>query len=490
MFRAVTPEKAGISSKCILDFIKVLENHKLSTHSFIMAKGNDIFAEAYYAPFHKDFKHRMYSVSKSFVGVAIGLCEEEGLLSLDDKLVDYFPEYQNEFTNDFLKEQTLRDMLMMATCRSGGVNWFYSGTKDRTEVYFKSKNDKIPGTIFDYDSPGSYMLGVIVEKLTGKPFLEYLKDKFLLKAGFNSDSYCLKCPGGYSFGDSAVMCTSRDLLTFARFVMSKGVIDGKRYMNEKFLTEATSCRISNEFSGFESFMRYGYGYQIWINKNGFSFNGMGDQYAVCVPEKDLIFVINSDNQGNAHSGETILSDAFTNCILNNMADTPLPEDEKAYGELCERVKALSLFCLDGKTESEFHREIDGKKYILDANPMGIKYVKFDFEKDSGILTYENAQGEKKIRFGFGHNEFQKFPQTGYADMIATVGEKDHMYDCAVSAEWGEPNNLRIRVQVIDKYLGNLAMNFSFKDKRVSVVMIKTAEAFLDEYSGRAIGKQE
>jgi len=92
MFNSITPEKAGISSKHILNFINVLEKHKLSTHSFVMAKGNDIFAEAYYAPFHKDFKHRMYSVSKSFVGVAIGLCEEEGLLSLDDKLVDYFPE--------------------------------------------------------------------------------------------------------------------------------------------------------------------------------------------------------------------------------------------------------------------------------------------------------------------------------------------------------------------------------------------------------------
>ena len=375
---------------------------------------------------------------------------------------------------------------MMATCRGSGINWFYSGTKDRTEVYFGSKNTKIPGTFFDYDSPGSYMLGVIVEKLTGKPFLEYMKEKFLLKAGFGADTYCLKCPGGYSFGDSAVMCTSRDLLAFAHFVMNKGVIDGKRYMNEKFLTDATTRQISNEYSGFEAFMRYGYGYQIWINKNGFAFNGMGDQYAVCVPEKDLIFVINSDNQGNAHSGEIILSDAFTNCILDNIG-APLPEDKKSYEELQNRISGLKLFCLDGEKDSNFKKEIDGKTYSLEANPMGIKYVKFDFEKDCGILTYENVQGEKKLRFGFGHNEFQKFPQTGYADMVATVGEDGHMYDCAVSADWDEAKKLRIRVQVIDKYLGNMSMTFSFKDNRVAVAMVKTAEAFLDEYNGRAIG---
>lgn len=166
-----------------------------------MAKGNDIFAEAYYAPFHKDFKHRMYSVSKSFVGVAIGLCEEEGLLSLDDKMVKYFSEYVNENTNDFMREQTIRDMLTMSTAKASGVHWFYSGTNDRCEVYFRDGGAKIPGTFFDYDSPGSFMLGVIAEKVTGKPFLEYLKEKFLLKAGFNADSYCLKCPGGHSWGD-------------------------------------------------------------------------------------------------------------------------------------------------------------------------------------------------------------------------------------------------------------------------------------------------
>ena len=169
MFNTVTPEMAGISSRDVLKFIDVLEKHDLATHQFVMAKGSDIFAEAYYAPFHKDFKHRMYSVSKSFVGVAIGLCEEEGLLSLDDKLLDYFPEYRDhENTNDYLREQTLRHMLTMSTARSWGPDWFASDTVDRCEDYFRAKNDKIPGTFFDYDSPGSFMLGVIVEKLTGK----------------------------------------------------------------------------------------------------------------------------------------------------------------------------------------------------------------------------------------------------------------------------------------------------------------------------------
>mgnify|MGYP003430269905 CR=1 FL=1 len=68
MFKRITPEKAGISSAKVLEFYKHLEKMDLSTHSVIMAKGDNIFSEVYWAPFNKDFKHRLYSVSKSFVG--------------------------------------------------------------------------------------------------------------------------------------------------------------------------------------------------------------------------------------------------------------------------------------------------------------------------------------------------------------------------------------------------------------------------------------
>lgn len=487
MFKTITPEQAGISSENIIKFIDKLEKEKLATHSFIMAKGDGIFAEAYYAPFHKDFKHRMYSVSKSFVGVAIGLCEQEGLLSLDDKMIKYFPEYVNEHTDENMREQTIRDMLTMSTAKASGVHWFYSGTKDRCEVYFRDGGTKIPGTFFDYDSPGSFMLGVIVEKVTGKPFLEYLKEKFLLKAGFCADSYCLKCPGGHSWGDSAIMCTSRDLLTFARFVMNRGTIDGVRYMNEKYLADASTRRVSNSHTAFTDYLHHGYGYQIWITPNGFAFYGMGDQFAICIPEKDFIFIVNSDNQGDAHSTQTLLGDALTNIITDNLGEA-LPENPTAYAKLQKRIADLKLFCLDGEKNSPFTEKLNGKTYVLEENPMGIKYVKFDFDDDNGVLTYENAEGEKQLKFGMGYNEFQKFPQIGYSDTVGTVGVAGHMYDCAVSAEWDEAQKLLIRVQIIDKYFGNLAMVFSFKDEKVGVIMTKTAEAFLDEYLGRAVGK--
>ena len=479
-----SPESIGLSSRNLLSFYKALEERSLSTHSVIMARGDTIFTECYYAPFHNGFLHRMYSVSKSFVSIAIGLCEEDGLISLDDPIEKYFEEYVKDKPSSHRQSTTIREFLKMETSLEWGVNWFYSGCSDRTSVYFDTPIQKYPNTLFSYDSPGSYMLGVIVEKVTGMDLLDYLKKKVLCHIGFSNNSYVIKAPGGHAFGDSGVMCTSKDLLLFARFVLNRGVWEGKRYMNSEYIERATTPTVLNSYYGFDGHDAYGYGYQFWGAPKGcFAMLGMGSQIALCDPVHDFVFVINSDNQGNSHHYEQIYDALYSN-VIDKLSDTPLSEDEDTYRELCDYIKDRKLFFLRGDTESDFSEKINGKTFVCDANPMKIKNFRLDFEDGTGYFSYENAQGKKRFPFGFGHNEFAKFPQYDYPDLVATVPEKGNAYDAAFSADWPEHQKLRIRVQIIDKYFGNLSIVFGFRDENtVSVRMVKTAEAFLDEYSG-------
>ena len=111
MFGRITPESIGISSSELLRFASSLHSYTLSPHGIILAKGTDIFFECYYAPYKADTLHRMYSVSKSFIALAAGIASEEGLISLDDKLVRYFPEYAG--SDELLEQTTLRDCLTM-----------------------------------------------------------------------------------------------------------------------------------------------------------------------------------------------------------------------------------------------------------------------------------------------------------------------------------------------------------------------------------------
>lgn len=489
MFNTITPEKAGISSRVVLETLKALDHYGFATHSIIMARGNDIFTECYYKPFGKDFLHRMYSVSKSFLGIAIGFAIDDGLLSLDDKLTDFFPEYKNENFNELLCESTIRDMLMMSTSMQVPISWFERHGGDRTSVYFTKKGEKIPGTLFRYDSPGSYMLGHILENVTGKDFMSYMREKFLDAIGFSKEAYCLTVPEGNAFVDSGIMCTTRDLLAVARFALSLGEWNGKQYLSRQYMEEATSKIVCNDTEGsaLAGYGGYGYGYQIWkAPNNGFAFVGMGDQFAVCDFEHDFIFVITSDNQGSSNQTRPVLYHELYNRIIPNLGES-LPDDAAAKAELDNYIASRELVHF-GKTKfGAFASEIENVTYELEENPMGIERIRFNFDGDKGVLSYKNAQGEKELTFGIGYNEFSLFPEEGYSDLVAGIPCEGNKYRCAVSADWAEEKKLRLKVQVIDKYFGNACFIFSFKDERVSVLMTKHAEAFFEEYNGYAIG---
>ena len=480
-----TPEAAGISSRHVLAFYRDLERCNLSTHSVLMGRGDRIFTESYYAPFHKDFKHRMYSVSKSFVSIAVGFCAQDGLLSLDDPMADYFTDYFEANPNAHRPTSTIRDMLRMQTTQEHGIDWFKTGTKDRTAVYFDCPNQKNPGTLFSYDSSGSYMLGVIVERVTKKPFLAYLQEKVLNDIGFSRDAYCIKAPGGHSFGDSGVMCTAKDLWLFSRFVLNMGAWGGKQYLNADYVRAATTMQVCTNDFGFATNDCFGYGYKFWGQPQGcFAMHGMGNQIGFCDPAHDFVFAINSDNQGTTH-GYDLIAEALYRNIIDNLGDgTPLPEDPAAKAELDAYMEGRPLFSLREAKTSPMADRISGKTFICDKNPMGIKWFRLELEGTAGRFYYENEQGEKCFPFGFGYNELAKFPQEGYADMTATFPAPGNYYDAAFSADWPYENTLRVRVQIIDKYFGNLGILFAFRDPdTVSVRMTRKAENFLREYDG-------
>ena len=91
-FEKVIPEDVGISSTGLISFARKLEYNNLPMHSIIVMRHGKICMESYYAPYTKDTLHRMFSVTKSFVSLAIGLLADEGRISLDDHIADYFPE--------------------------------------------------------------------------------------------------------------------------------------------------------------------------------------------------------------------------------------------------------------------------------------------------------------------------------------------------------------------------------------------------------------
>ena len=480
-----TPEAQGISSVNLLKYLASLEKERLATHNVILMRHGKIIFEAYWEPFHKEFLHRMYSVTKSVTSLAVGFLEQDGKIRLDDPVGKYFPEEIKAQKDENMRRQTIRDMLRMCTAKTA-QNWFEARTDDRVRFYFENADpfSRIPGLTFEYDSSGSFVLCALVERLTGMSMMDYLREKLLDKIGVSREAYMLKCPGGHSWGDSALLCRPRDLLLIAAFVMNKGKWNGEQILNERYVMEAVSCQADNAFLNENELDSQGYGYQIWLTyDNSFFFNGMGCQFAVCVPDKDMILIYNGDNQGNQYAKKVII-DGFFKMVARTAADGPLPPDDAACGKLAEYAASRKLTAAIGEGASPVAEQISGRTYLCGKNQMGITKVRFVLKGNGGVLYYSNAQGDKELAFGFGCNAFSPFPQDGYSDETGSV-PSGIRYRCAASAAWARPDTLMLWVQIIDKYFGQLHMQFKFDGEKLGIFMTKTAEDFLDEYQGYA-----
>ena len=493
MFEKITPEAAGISSAKIVKFIDRIEKRNAIMHSLLIMRHGKIITENYWAPFDENFCHRMYSQTKSYTAIAIGLLIEEGKLHLDDKLVDVYPEYKG--THEYLDRQTIKNLLTMNTV-GNPVNWFLD-TKNpsRIDIYFKERTRCHPaGTIWEYDSAGSQVLCEIVEKLSGMPLIEYLRKKLFNHMGTFKTAEILKTRDGASWGDSALLCTTRDMASFGQLLMNGGVWEGKRLMNEEFIKEATAKQVDNRDSWRKGTYSHGYGYQIWrTEQNGFGFLGMGDEITICLPDRDLVFVCTADHQGTDNKIRTCLVNAFFDIIVDNLSDEPLPEDKEAEELLAKRTADLQLYSETGAVDSPFRKELDGVVYECDKNPMGITEFSFKFSEDGkdGTFCYTNAQGYKEIPFGVNHNVFGKFPQLGYSNDFGGLRTTDgFMYKDAVSFTWLEEKKLIVTVQVIDRYFGLMSACFGFNGKYAAAQFNKVGEDFFAEYQGELSAKKK
>lgn len=478
---APTPESLGIPSQAILNFLQRIDAERINMHGFLLVRHNQIAAEGYWAPWSADRKHRMYSITKSFVALAVGMMIDEGRLSLDDRVAEYFPDKLPANLHPWLATSTVRDLLMMATAHSST-----SYTRDDPDwvwTFFNKQPSHPPGTIFSYDTAATVVLTAIVETLAGKPFLDYMRPGFLDPIGVSKDGWCVRTPEGFSWGGSGAICTLRDLAKVALTCMNGGKWGESQLLPADYLAAATAKQIDNAIRG-----HHGYGYQIWCERDGgFSFRGMGSQFAICMPEHDFLFTCIADTQG-APAGSAI-PEVMWEEIYPHLADAPLPEDRNAHAALTKKIEQLAILPLPGEIDTPLASEVNGVWYTLEKNLAGITRTRLTFNGNQGTWEYTNDQGDNVLHFGIGQMVGGKFPQRNYfGDQIGVVpGTK---YACLASAAWVDERTLDLEIYITDVHLGGLRISFAFKGDEISLFMTKQAEWFLDEYEGFAGGKKE
>ena len=120
------------------EFVKVLEKRRVPLHSVLIAQHGKLIFEKYYAPYCRNKLQRMFSVTKSFTSLAIGLLEQEGKISLQDHICDYFPEYLPGVVHPWLAEMTIENMLKKLE-KNGII--IHSGLKSAFNILYGYTSD-------------------------------------------------------------------------------------------------------------------------------------------------------------------------------------------------------------------------------------------------------------------------------------------------------------------------------------------------------------
>lgn len=431
-----------------------LSKSGLPIHSFLMDWNGVTMKEAYEAPYGKSDLHRMFSVTKSFCSIATGFLCADGMLTLEDHIVEYFPEYCSDQTHPWLREMTIRHMLSMETCHTSTTYKVHSD-KNWVESFFITPPSHRSGQIFLYDTSSSHTLAALVKKLTGKGILDYLREKCLDQIGFSKEAYIIKDPFGAEMGGSGLMALPSDLLKLGRYCMDT-ILHGQGNFAD-YLREAVSFLVPTVHFGQTFDEQQGYGYQFWRIRNGFAMYGMGGQYVLFYPEQNLVFVVTADTQNIKGGNQTILDmigEAVDSFSLDGDAEKINPKQKAAFKQ----------------------PESWNESYRLDDNQKGFQKLSLSLDQSEGILTLSGL--EKCFTIPFSFEEPKVSIIQGYEERIA------------VKAVWADSNSLYLPVQVVGECVGSIHIMLRLSDEKITVWMKKIEETYFTEFQGFLEGEKE
>ena len=375
-----TPEAQGVSSAEILAFIEAADKEFDSLNSIMVVRHGHVVVEGWWAPYHADVRHSLFSLSKSFTSTAVGLAVTEGKLSVNDAVLKFFPDEAPSEPTDNLKRMRISDLLRMSTGhqneppRTDETPWAKSFLTH--PVLFK------PGTHFQYNTPATYMQSAIVQKVTGTTVLDYLKPRLFDPLGIENPTWETS-PQGISAGGFGLSIRTEDIARFGQLYLQRGMWQGKQLVPEEWVAAATARQTSNG-SNPESDWDQGYGYQFWrCRHGGYRGDGAFGQFCIVLPDQDAVIAITS----GLKDMQAVLDRVWSH-LLPAMKTSPLPANDEVRSKLELKLKGLSLRPQDGAGTPA---QSVGKKYIFPFNDHKLEAIRLESRAEKGTGNNQSGQ---------------------------------------------------------------------------------------------------
>ena len=292
-------------------YLQTVADSSEQLHSILVLQHGKVLEEKFFVP---DTAHILNSVSKTFTATAVGFAIAEGLLSLDDRIVDLFPECVPEQASDTLGRITIRHLLTMNSGHGTDPTYAVrSGEGDLVKAFMGWPIAYEPGTCYCYNSLGTYVLSAAVQKVTGQKVVDYLEPRLWQPLGIEKP-YWQESPAGINTGGWGLYLHTEDLARMGHCLLGGGQFRGRQVIPADWVREMSSYQVpsvsagvnerqveeirtdpSNPFYAYfdpeMSDWQQGYGYQMWRCRHGaFRADGANGQYILVLPEQDAVIV--------------------------------------------------------------------------------------------------------------------------------------------------------------------------------------------------------
>ena len=265
------------------------KNEELGTVAFLIIKNNSIYYENYAEGYSETSQTNSFSMAKSITSALLGKAiKERKIKSLKQPVSDFYPQFEDS-------NMTVGDLSSMAS----GLNWNESYTSpfsitarsyyddNLAETILGLEVTETPGQSFKYLSGNTQLLGMVIEKATGKSIATYLQESFYEPMGFEQSATWQVDDAENRLAKTycCIASNARDFARFGKLYKDFGNFNGKQLLDSTFVTTSIRPRFTDS-------PEYGYGFWLsdHLGKEIFVMRGILGQYVITIPEDDVIIV--------------------------------------------------------------------------------------------------------------------------------------------------------------------------------------------------------
>jgi CubicO group peptidase (beta-lactamase class C family) len=308
-----TPEEQGLDPVLLAPLYRNAAEME-TLYGLLVVRNGHLIAEKYFNEGTVEQKALLQSASKSYLSALVGIALDQGCLSsVDQKMLDFFPESVDQVADPRKAQITIRHMLQMRAgypdeeTNSAYLDALYWGEYLPLIADFPLVSD--PGTEFHYSNLTSNWLAMIVARACDMDLKSYAQKHLFSPMGLEVGDW-LQDRDGHYIGSGGIHLTAREAARFGALYLDDGAYEGNQIIPADWVRDSlrTYSENARNYGMSVRFHDMGYGYQWWSARAGerhFNFAwGHGGQLIVLLDELDMVIVTTADPFFGQHDGQS------------------------------------------------------------------------------------------------------------------------------------------------------------------------------------------